>query len=248
MRLKLLVIIILWRGKRAKVTKHRRGHTTNGTRLKAWFFQSHLFIEALGVPDFVAEIGEVLAWLGAALRPSSRSSGAAYSIPFIERNPACTPDDPNNSIKDLRFDIKFETKDCEGISDLTNGQCWYALFRKPLIVRGFPIPRKSENETGLDIPLSMLAAINNTRTVEMFNRKVFLKGFSSMLVPTKKCKDMLVWHLLYNKHSCNRISYLDCGVEHADVKIADLERTRHVVGWCSEAVSTVGMFLFPFSP
>lgn len=44
----------------------------------------------------------------------------------------------------------------------------------------------------------------------------------------------LCWHLLYNKDG-NRISYLDNAVPHAEnVSAFDLEKARHVFGWCSE--------------
>ena len=55
-----------------------------------------------------------------------------------------------------------------------------------------------------------------------------------MLVPTKCSGDLLIWHLLYNKDG-NRISYLENTVAPTDdISVFDLEKARHVVGWCSD--------------
>ncbi|KAM0510719.1 hypothetical protein ACHAPE_010620, partial [Trichoderma viride] len=57
-----------------------------------------------------------------------------------------------------------------------------------------------------------------------------------MLLPTERNGDMIIWHLVYN-HDRKRISYLENTVQHAkNVSIFDLETTRHILGWCSEAV------------
>jgi hypothetical protein len=62
-----------------------------------------------------------------------------------------------------------------------------------------------------------------------------------MLVPVKRSDNIVVWHLLYNRRANDRISYLDASaVEHADVTASELEKTRHIIGWCSEASSTPG--------
>jgi hypothetical protein len=198
-------------------------------------------VEVLGVPDLVAEIGEQLAWLGAALRTSPSNKRVVYCVPFIEPITVDAPQNTESITKSLQCDIKFRFEDCEDTLQVTNGQCWHALFRTSVIVRGFPIPRKPQWETGLEIPLNVLAALTRTRYIDTFNSKIFVKGFSSMLVPTKRFGDTLIWHLLYNDRYDDRISYLDCGVEHTDIQIPDLERVRHVVGWCSEAVYNVGM-------
>jgi hypothetical protein len=199
-------------------------------------------VEASGIADFVAEIGEQLAWLGAALRTSPCPSGVVYCRPFIHNINDLNSNDSGDGTRELRCRIKFKMEECEDILPNDNGQCWHALFKGAVIVRGFPILQRPEVDTGLEIPLNILAALTRTRYIDTFHSKLFIKGFSSMLVPTKRSDDMVIWHLLYNKRANDRISYLDCDVEHVEVPIGDLERTRHVVGWCSEAECHVGMY------
>lgn len=150
------------------------------------------------------------------------------------------PKAPEACIKELKCSIKFKMEEFKDTLTVSNGQCWHALFKEVVIARGFPIPRRPKTNTGLEIPLNMLAALTRTRYVDTFHSKIFIKGFSSMLVPTSRYEDIVVWHLIHSKSAADRISYLDCSVEHLDVQIAGLERSRHVVGWCSEAECIAG--------
>ncbi|KAH8661614.1 hypothetical protein BGZ60DRAFT_530564 [Tricladium varicosporioides] len=61
-----------------------------------------------------------------------------------------------------------------------------------------------------------------------------------MLVPTKLSKNILIWHLLYNKYG-SRISYLDNNVAlAANISHSLLEGARNIVGWCSEVKNYAG--------
>jgi hypothetical protein len=112
-----------------------------------------------------------------------------------------------------------------------------------VIARGFPIPKRPEEGTGVEIPLDVMAALADGRYINSFQSKIYMKGFSTMLVPTKKSGDTLVWHLLYNDRPKSRISYLDCGMPHANVTLGDLEQSRHIVGWCSDVSLLIGELL-----
>jgi nucleoside phosphorylase len=84
------------------------------------------------------------------------------------------------------------------------------------------------------MPLSMMGKLAQTEKIDIFNRKIFIKGFSTMLVPTETHEDLLIWHLLYEKDG-GRISYLDSHDIHAgSISISTLEASRHILGWCSE--------------
>jgi len=198
-----------------------------------------LLVEASGVPEFVAEIGEQLSWIGAALRPldSESSPGLVCCIPRVDQINTVAYE---NGHSYLSCSIKFSIREPKKASQHVKGQCWHALFRRPVIVEGFPILRRPEGDTGLEISLDMMAALTGTRSVDIFNSKVFIKGFSAMLVPTKKLVNTVVWHLIHNSRPDDRISYLDCPVKHEDLQLAELESARHIVGWCSEADCYIG--------
>ncbi|RSL81845.1 hypothetical protein CEP52_017102 [Fusarium oligoseptatum] len=119
--------------------------------------------------------------------------------------------------------------------DNANGQCWHDIFRNPVVVRGYPILRRVECSTGLEVPLNIMAGLARTQRVDRFNDKIYIKGFSTMLVPTRRKEDILCWHLIYNKDG-NRISYLDSDLaQEQGVARLNLEGLRHVLGWCSKS-------------
>lgn len=86
----------------------------------------------------------------------------------------------------------------------------------------------------------MMAGLAQTSRVDTFNGMLFIKGFSTMLIPTKGSKGLVNWHLLYNKDG-NRSSYLDNNFPHAkEVGAFNLELSRHVIGWCLEVKINAG--------
>lgn len=210
----------------------------------------------------MAEVGEQLSWLGAAMRSSPYASGeVACCTPVITTalvtssttaailsprpNIATTHEDREQQQQEeeaLQCTIGFKFERCPTSRTPKNGQCWHGMFGKPVIARGFPISRRPSNgATGAEMPLDVMAALVQARYINNFQSKVLIKGFSTLLVPTAKQDGVVFWHFLYNKDPNKRISYLDCRpIGHVNVKLAELEACRHVVGWCSEAVTCVG--------
>ncbi|KAI5461596.1 hypothetical protein BGZ63DRAFT_238538 [Mariannaea sp. PMI_226] len=225
---------------------HRR-HTCNypdGTNLSAWSDGQDFMIEVFGIADSVAEVGEQFAWLGAALRVSPVETGLVHCVPSIKdirKTSATTLLPAVLSLHTATYRIEFITD--EGVqpaSDISNGQCWHDMFMNPVIVKGYPIPARIEFNSGLEIPLNIMAELAGTHQVDRFNEKIFIKGFSTLLVPTKQKGDILFWHLIYNKDG-SRISYLDNTVAHAkEINNLDLGKLRHVLGWCAEAKFLAG--------
>ncbi|KAJ3454413.1 hypothetical protein MRS44_018307 [Fusarium solani] len=199
-----------------------------------------LVISASGIPEFVAEIGEQVAWMGAALQLSPYANNVVTECtPFVE---------DIRPVEDvLHCRIKFDFRPCREQFGVINGQCWHDMFHSAVIARGFPILRRPETNTGLEMPLDLMTLLTRTRYVDEFGLRMYIKGFSTMLIPTKRSDGMIYWHLLFNKNPEERISYLDCRTEHATVQKADLEASRHVLGWCSDAVSTVGTLMANYS-
>lgn len=113
---------------------------------------------------------------------------------------------------------------------------------------GFPIPYRSRQGTGLEIPLNILAGAVHASRVDAFRDKLFIKGFSSLLIPTEHIRDQnqILWHLRYNVRG-DRISYLD-GIEShvGHITLTDLESSRHILGWCSDARCYAGRSSYDF--
>ncbi|KAH7163454.1 hypothetical protein B0J13DRAFT_37350 [Dactylonectria estremocensis] len=205
-------------------------------KLAAALYNGRLMVRAWGIPEFVAEIAEQIAWLGAALQLSPYGDNVVSKCtPFIDKIESSGPD--------IRCHIKFYFEPCQDQPGAINGQCWHDMFHRPVIVQGFPILRRSELNTGLEMPIDLMTSLTRTRYVDEFSSRMYIKGFSTMLIPTKQFEDTVYWHLLFNRNPEQRIPYLECGIEHAVVQKTDLEVSRHILGWCSDAVNAAGGLL-----
>ncbi|RSL82714.1 hypothetical protein CEP52_016898 [Fusarium oligoseptatum] len=219
---------------------------SDGTKLTAWIESSSLVVEAAGTPYSLAEIAEVLAWLGSALRPhqfpKSNDASVFYCRPLIDRIPAeggpsSRPDTQSRGI--IRWDMRFKVR--KGLDDRrdSSGQCWFNLFKTQVVVEGYPILRRPEYKTGLEISLDTIAELAQATHATMFDGRFFIKGCWAMLVLGKAAENLMIWHLIFNEDKVQS-SYLDPriadvpseGIEH--VKLSDIFSFRHVVGWCPD--------------
>jgi hypothetical protein len=116
-------------------------------------------------------------------------------------------------------------------SETTNGECWHGMFGRPVVVEGFPIPRRPEGEyPGLEIPLDIMAGLTQARRVGSFRGKTLLKGFATMLLPMKLTQDVVTWHSVQSRNG-ERISYLKAeNFQTADSQMPGLEKSRHILG------------------
>ena len=197
--------------------------------------KSDLMVEATGTAHSIAEVGEQLAWIGAALRSSPYDSGVVYCEPRLENFHDKSSEHLNEvAVKaNIGVSLNFVLQRDEEQSDKVQCQCWHGMFQNPVIVRGYPIRCRPEPETGLEIPLNIMAGLIGTQRANMFNGKLFIKGFASMLVPTKFSQGFILWHFLQQEEGA-RISYgFNCGVHADNVSVSDLSGARHIVGWCS---------------
>ncbi|PYH64695.1 Pfs domain protein [Aspergillus vadensis CBS 113365] len=207
----------------------------DNTRLAAWTNEKEFLVEVTGIESSITEIGEQLAWLGSALRSSPHESRILYCTPV---KGASNPNPQAAAITRVLCCIEFKCEDQEQTSSSSPlGQCWHHLFRNPTVVMGFPVPYRSRQNTGLEIPLNILAGLAQATQVDAFSDKLFIKGFSSLLIPTEyiRDQDQMMWHLRYNVHG-DRISYLDgIGAHVGHITLVDMESSRHILGWCSDA-------------
>ncbi|KAJ5538344.1 purine and uridine phosphorylase [Penicillium frequentans] len=215
------------------------------TQVGAWIDGTKFFAKVTGTNESIAEIGEQLAWLASALRSSLHDSKLSYCTPFIRSTTVesiSIPTQQASLITKASCEIDFWLEAGEDDSPPSVGQCWHHLFRNPIVVKGFPIARRSRHGTGLEIPLNLLAALVHAENAEIFNGKIFIKGFSTVLLPTEymRDEDQITWHLLYNAKG-ERISYLD-GIEgHAkNITLSALATSRHILGWCLDAKCYAG--------
>ncbi|KAF5711522.1 Pfs domain-containing protein [Fusarium mundagurra] len=180
-----------------------------------------------------ATIGEQIGWLGAALRSSFSEAGLATCCPdFHSSWPGVGP---------LHCTIEYPvTQINPEPQGLGEGMCWHAMFRNPVIVTGYPIPKRKRYRSGLEVPLNVMSGLTMSPRIHKYKGRHFFKGFSTALVPTGKIDDMIFWHFFYHPEGSHLpYPHLD-DTEYPDVDHQDLTRARHVVGWCSQAKGYAG--------
>ncbi|KAH7182393.1 uncharacterized protein B0J16DRAFT_400600 [Fusarium flagelliforme] len=207
------------------------GKLEDKTSVRCGFTTSGLIAQVKGIADSIAIIGEQIGWLGAALRSSCSDSGFSTCQPRFKIFKART-DEAECSFHFPTFPM-----------DLTKykpGQCWHAILRNPVIVEGYPIPRRKRYGVGLEMPLNVMAGLNLSPRIHKYEGNYYLKGYSTALVPTEKIGNMVLWHLYYSDDG-SRLPYPNpTGLQCTDVNIQDLTAARHVVGWCSNAKFMTG--------
>lgn len=196
-------------------------------------------VETIGTAYSVAEVGEQFAWIGSALRSSPYRYGVACCTPRlakVQHSHETTKRLDTAVAGKTTFNMDFSVQHESDHVNRTPCQCWHNMFRNPVLVEGYPIPRRLEANTGLEIPLNMMAGLLGTVRADVFDGKVFIKGHSSMLVPTRQTGDLILWHFLQNRH-VEPMLYRHHQGPHALIDFSVLEdpKVRHIVGWLSEA-------------
>ncbi|GAD95394.1 Pfs domain protein [Paecilomyces variotii No. 5] len=183
----------------------------------------YLRFNVVGTVAAIVEIGACLSWIGAIVQPA-----ISEEISLLR---------PSIQYKGLHhFNIEFVKRPLEHSTRRKNGQCWHDLFREAVIVEGFPIPRRPTGKDlcGVEVPLEIMAGLIGTQRVNSYAGKIFIKGFSKLLLPTGREENIVMWHLISSEYG-DRVSYLDgmklCPIE---MHLSDLNECRHILGWCSE--------------
>ena len=197
--------------------------------------QSQTVIEAKS-PSTVClvEIGEVFTWLSAACRDSGEANKIALCVPSLEPTwgafrGRCTM----TNVPDQEPDV------------LGTEMCWHRIFNNPVITEGYPIPRRTQEERGLQISLDIMTTLACTQRATMYEGTLLLlKGLCSMFVPVLKAGSSIVWHYLMNedlswishdaaKQYCSTTALIDS---------TTLSECTHYVGWTREADLLTGEY------
>ncbi|KAG9230363.1 hypothetical protein BJ875DRAFT_158352 [Amylocarpus encephaloides] len=200
---------------------------TDKTRITLEINDSTVSAIVKGTDPAIAEIGQQLAWLGAALRPSP-SDKMAYSTPRLVLS----------TTVELTFALEFQVTEFIHRESQQNGSCWRPLFRNSVIVDGYPILARANGEKGLEIALNMMAELGQASRATNFDGGLVIKGHSTMFCPTQRIKNSVLWHYLFN-HDGSRMSYLSSEnlaggrASIHDVDTVCLEYSRNFLGWTS---------------
>ncbi|KIW70077.1 hypothetical protein PV04_02385 [Phialophora macrospora] len=104
------------------------------THVAVWTSSSIIVVEASGTAESVAELGQQFAWLGAALRSSSRDSGIVNCTPRVSDIMWSDSTTQKPSSQEAHVKIDFTMNEDEGGD--SQGRCWNGVFRNPVVVQG----------------------------------------------------------------------------------------------------------------
>lgn len=99
---------------------------------------------------------------------------------------------------------------------------------------------------GLEIPLHIMACLIGAERITPFGHDFIIKGYSDLFYVTGICGEYLMWHLICNEDTTERISFADTRIpQQTDAKLsllwpADVLSMRHIVGWTSTVRSNAG--------
>jgi hypothetical protein len=159
----------------------------------------------------------------------------------------CGPSRKGGKIGNIRAScaFKIDWRQTTG-KDVPVGLCWKQLFCLPVLVRGYPILRRSVPKSGLEISLALAASIVGSHQVVQLDDRLLIKGFNMLMIATLVAADIMVWHLFVSEKDEQRISYMDSRLDEIDTKISDavslhhMAGKRHIVGWCTKATDWCG--------
>ncbi|KAL7914184.1 hypothetical protein GGI35DRAFT_490474 [Trichoderma velutinum] len=226
-------------------SKHKS--SVGAERLTACVQSSSLCcISVTGGPYFVSEISEQIGWLASALQSSSDHHGPVACTPSVNDLQVNIQDEGSNTqtvFGSCNLSLNFKTADT---SELSPGFCWGRLFCDPFLVRGYPILRRTQPNTGLEMSLANMAAIIGSQQVVQWGERMIIKGFNMLMIATLAAADIIVWHLIVSEQPEERISYIDSRLDTLDcetiqgISLRTLEERRHVIGWCSKVTDLCG--------
>ena len=226
------------------------GKICHGASVKVQLKYDVVQFNVVGTLEVVAEIGAQLAWMGSALRSSTHSVGLVYCVPFIHELEIGSGICKGSTTAACFIDFRMEKPEYDEMNT-PRGKCWKDLFCNPVIVKGFPTKVKPVKDTGVEMPLDMMAQLAGARRIHEFSGNVFVKSFNTILLLTKRVADAVIWHLVFNE-SGEHISYTDhrvqgiAGPEPPTRELHSLQSTRHILGWCSKVVNLAGEIIHPY--
>jgi hypothetical protein len=205
--------------------------TTDSFSLRISIYADCTTIDTVGDPFFLAETTEIMVWLSIACRASA--AGDEIGIGHMDLQ----------QVSDYRTDVSFVGK--LALEDVTTsgdeGTCWHGMFRNPVIAHGYPIPFRRNQEQGLELSIDLMLVLAQAFYGVVYCGVLMLKGFSTLLAPTRKENGSVTWHFIFDKTGA-RQSYND-GLQHSRLHTlgdAIFDGARHFVGWSGSAEFLTG--------
>ncbi|TQV99090.1 Pfs domain-containing protein [Cordyceps javanica] len=202
------------------------------TDVKVWYQKDHILINGVGDRDVITQVLQAFVWISCTARAVPAVKGVWESIPIFSRVRAIKTQPGTQT-----FVTHFLTRPIPPTTQ--QGRCWQHMFQGAVLATGFPISRRPCKELGLEMPLNMMTELAGSHRVTEWDDKIFIKGYSTMLVAIKSTANIIIWHYYYARPG-KRVSHMDCKQQAAKVSMARFGVRRHIVGWCSSSKYCAG--------
>ena len=209
--------------------------TKDSLSLKVSFYADYTIIDTVGDPFFLAETAEIVVWLSITCRASAARDEIGVGHMDLQQ------------VNDCRLDVSFigkfalEDATTSGNEGMPTATCWHGMFCNPVIAYGYPIPVRRSQEQGLELSIDLMLTLAQAFYGVVYCGALMLKGFSTLLTPTRKEDGSVTWHFTFDKTGA-RQSYND-GLQHSRLHIfgdAIFDGARHFVGWSGSAEFLTG--------
>ncbi|UNI23876.1 hypothetical protein JDV02_009668 [Purpureocillium takamizusanense] len=173
----------------------------DNSSVASWMGGSRLYLNARGPAYSVAEYGEQFsclsaAWLCRALQQETHHWNG-YCKPTIVATDLKGDTHLNNDktppTQRALFKIGFQFGREDHDVTRTGVGTWRGLFRNPVIIKGFPIPRRPESCPGLEVSFNMMKELVGAGRLQKARGRVCIKGSRGVLALSRLLQDIIVW-------------------------------------------------------
>ncbi|KAJ3523775.1 hypothetical protein NM208_g12324 [Fusarium decemcellulare] len=182
-----------------------------------------------GTETFITSVAQQIAWLVAAFQEKKDKPSYAY-IGF-----ANTSKSNNSQVPMFDIDARLETLPQ---TDST-GSCWNTVIGPAVIITGFPLPDRDQDEQGLEVSVQVMAQLLGLPRAVTFEGGFVFKGRYTALVPVKKLGPCVQWHIIDTYPDKLKWEDIDvcCPVRiTGEANMVSFPDGRSFFGWCPKVL------------
>lgn len=182
-----------------------------------------------GTSEFIIAIAQQLSWLAGVFQEKKEELTHAY-VAFE------ADEDDSAAYPTFSIGVEFGKPEQDGES------CWKQVVGPAVVVTGFPVPPRDNNERGLEVSAPVMAVISGTPQAVTFSGGFVLKGRCHALVPVEKLGDSVQWHLVDTYPRRLEWHHIDkvYPIRLLGEEFETLLSSRSFLGWCPEVLDYLG--------
>lgn len=188
-----------------------------------------------GNEDFITSVAQQISWLAAVCQEKQDQLTYAY-VGFFEASNA-----DQSSVPTFDIDVKLEVPPTHD-----SGSCWNTMVGHVVVATGFSIPERNHKQRGLEISISVMAALADTPQAVSFRGGFVFKSRYHALVPIEDLRDSIQWHLVDTYPARLEWTHIDkaCPTRLRGPIKSDFWSRRSFLGWCPQVLEFLGKFNF----